>query len=84
MCFPMGFVFPPPLHIVCELYYILGWRIFYKKLAHLHAEEGEYEDEEEEQEEEGEDGAHGAEQGDHQVPQRRPVPNNQVFILLHF
>ncbi len=48
---------------------------------YLHAEEGEYEDEEEEKEEKGEDGAHGAEQGDHQVPQGRPVPNNQVFYF---
>ena len=48
----------------------------------LHAEEGEDEDEEEEEEEEGHDGLHGGEQGDHQVPQGRPIPGaNFVKIL---
>jgi hypothetical protein len=40
----------------------------------LHAEQGEDEDEEEEEEEEGHDGGQRVHQGDHKVPQRRPVP----------
>jgi hypothetical protein len=73
----------PPIHNLRTLLHFRLADFFTKQLAYLHAEEGEYEDEEEEKEEKGEDGAHGAEQGDHQVPQGRPVPTDQVFILLH-
>ena len=47
--------------------------------VYLHPQQGEDEDEEEEEEEEGEDGPHGAEEGDHKVPQGRPVPGVTGF-----
>ena len=40
----------------------------------LHAKQREDEDEQEEEEEQGHDGAQRVHQGDHEVPQRRPVP----------
>ena len=40
----------------------------------LHSKEGKDEDEKEEEEEEGQNGRDGVHQGNHQIPQRRPVP----------
>ena len=48
----------------------------------LHAEESKDEDEEEEEEEEGEDGGDGVHQRHHQVPQRGPVPVQEVPLTV--
>ena len=47
----------------------------------LHAKEGKDEDEEEEEEQEGDDGLHAGQQGHHQVPQARPVPGQQQWMV---
>lgn len=43
----------------------------------LHSQKGEHNDEQEEQKQQADDGLHGVEKGDHQVPERRPVPANR-------
>ena len=48
----------------------------------LHAEESKDEDEEEEEEEKGEDGGDGVHQRHHQVPQRGPVPVQEVPLTV--
>ena len=50
--------------------------------SHLHAEEGGDQDEEEEEQQERDDGLEGAEQGDHEVSEGRPISVTDKIVKL--
>lgn len=54
-----------------------GERDYSLSSKELHAQQSEHHNEEEEEEKQADDGLHGVQEGDHEVPQRVPVPERK-------